>query len=62
MLASATQIHVCSRLGLLAALEKTVGPSTIITFLGIEIDSVAQQLKLPNDKLSHLQQGFFIGR
>ena len=54
MLALVTQL--CSRLGLPVAPEKTVGPSTVITFLGIEIDSIAQQLRLPNDKLSRLQQ------
>ena len=51
----ATAIDLCTRLGLPAALNKTVGSATTITSLSIEIDSVAQQLRLPGDKLSHLQ-------
>ena len=44
-----------ARLGLPTAPEKTVGPSTRLTFLGIEIDSIKQQLKLPDDKLARLR-------
>ena len=36
------------------SVEKTDGPSTCITFLGIEIDTVANQLRLPRDKLDRL--------
>ena len=39
----------------LVAPEKTEGPITAITFLGVEIDSVAGQLRLPKDKLTDLR-------
>ena len=48
-------IPLCSELGFPTAPEKTFGPATIITFLGIEIDSVRQELRLPQDKLVRLQ-------
>ena len=37
------------------AMEKVQGPSTSLVFLGIEIDTVQQQLRLPQDKLVRLQ-------
>ena len=43
------------RLGLPITLDKTIGPTTRLTFLGIEIDSVQQQLRLPSDKLARLR-------
>ena len=46
---------LCSRLGLPVASHKTVQPSTSLTFLGIEIDSQWQELRLPNYKLIHLR-------
>ena len=36
--------------------EKSEGPSTVITFLGIEINSKAMELRLPAEKLQRLQQ------
>ena len=47
--------EICMRLGLPTAPDKTVGLSTTITFLGIELDSVAQELRLPSIKLQHLR-------
>ena len=35
--------------------EKSEGPATVIHFLGIEIDSVAMELRLPGDKLKQLR-------
>ena len=40
-------LQLGTALGLPAAPEKIVGPTTSLTFLGIEIDTVAQQLRLP---------------
>lgn len=37
------------------ASNKVEGPSTTLTFLGIEIDSVARQLRLPSHKLALIQ-------
>ena len=49
-------IEVCHRLGLPTAPHKTVNPTTVLTFLGIEIDSVSQVLRLPAGKLERLQR------
>lgn len=32
--------------------EKTVGPVTCLTFLGIELDTVMQEARLPKEKLN----------
>ena len=37
---------------------KLVDPTTKITFLGIELDSIAMSLHLPYDKLQSFHQGF----
>ena len=42
-------------LGVPVAENKLVGPSTYITFLGIEIDSVQLKLPLPEDKLERVK-------
>ena len=46
---------VCHSLGVPLAEDKQVGPTTCLTFLGIEIDTRASQLRLPLDKLTRLQ-------
>ena len=48
-------LSTCEELGLPVAPEKTEGPDTTLTFLGIEIDTVASQLRLPQEKLRDLQ-------
>ena len=45
----------CDELGVTLATEKTAGPTTCLTFPVIQIDTVAQQLSLLQDKLEHLQ-------
>ena len=45
----------CTFLGVPIAKHKSVGPTTCLTYLGIELDTVASQLRLPEDKLSRLQ-------
>ena len=45
----------CAFLGVPIAEHKRDGPTTCLTFFGIEIDTVASQLRLPADKLQHLQ-------
>ena len=45
---------VCGNLGIPLAAEKQAGPSTCIEFLGIIIDTVKQELRLPKDKLDRL--------
>ncbi len=45
----------CARLGVPIAAHKTEGPSTVVVFLGITIDTAKGELRLPEDKLSRLQ-------
>lgn len=46
--------RICAELGVILAPDKQDGPSTIITFLGILIDTIKQELRLPEDKLKRL--------
>ena len=45
---------VCNDLGVPLAQEKQEGPDTTITFLGITIDTINQELRLPEEKLKRL--------
>lgn len=49
-------IRTCEELGVPLALEKLEGPSTRLTFLGIELDTVSGVLRLPDDKLTRLRE------
>ena len=49
-------LETCARLGVPLALHKTKGPSTIIIFLGIELDMKAMTLRLPEEKLIRLKR------
>ena len=51
-----TFARCCESLGVPIAQEKLVSPSSVLTFLGIELDSQQRQLRLPADKLSRLQR------
>ena len=51
-----TAIPLCHRLGFPVAPEKVDGPTTTIIFLGIEVDSVTQELRLPEVKLRRLKR------
>ena len=48
-------LEVCSELGIPMASHKCQGPTTRLVFLGIEFDSMSMELKLPEEKLEHLQ-------
>ena len=48
-----TAASVCHELGLPAEPLKVEGPATTITFLGIEIDTLKQEIRLPHSKLKH---------
>ena len=41
-------------MGVPVAEDKTVEPTEILIFLGIEFDTVAMELRLPNEKLVEL--------
>ena len=47
----------CQVLGVPIAARKTERPSSVITFLGIELDTVFMTLQLPTPKLVQLRQG-----
>ncbi|MEW8544217.1 MAG: hypothetical protein AB2693_11850, partial [Candidatus Thiodiazotropha sp.] len=49
-------IALLRKLGFQINWKKVVDPSTKITFLGIEIDSIAMCLRLPDEKLSQVRQ------
>ena len=53
-------LQTCSELGWEA--HKVGGPSSCILFLGIEIDSVNSQLRLPTEKLQSLKMDLVNGR
>ena len=48
--------RVCQELGVPLAPEKQDGPAAVLTFLGIEIDTIRQELRLPAEKLQRLLQ------
>lgn len=49
-------IKICKILGLPLAVEKVEGPVCCITFLGIILDSIKMEIRLPQEKLSQLKQ------
>ena len=52
----------CRASGIPVEEEKSEGPATTITFLGIEIDTVAMETRLPQDKLDQLKEVLSIWR
>ena len=44
-------LELCSYLVIPMAPEKTVGPSTVLSFAGIELDTVRSEARLPHDKV-----------
>ena len=48
-------LSTCAILGIPVATQKVEGPSTCLSFLGIELDTQALQLRLPAEKLRRLQ-------
>ena len=47
----ATFLRICENIGVPISAEKTEGPNTTLTFLGIEIDTVSQYARLPKEKI-----------
>ena len=43
--------EVCSEFGIPVAVEKTEGPCTCLVFLGLEVDTVEQVVRVPMDKI-----------
>ena len=48
--------QACEELGVPLAMEKLKGPTTRLIFLGIEIDTTSGSMRLPEEKLAHLNQ------
>ena len=46
---------MCNDLGVPLAEEKTEGPTSAITFLGLELDAANQMIRIPQDKLVQLR-------
>ena len=49
-------MKLCEDINIPLAPEKTQGPAQVLTFLGIELDTVRMQAKLPQDKLSKCRE------
>jgi len=44
----------CNQFGIPIATEKTEGPTTVIVFLGLELDSVLMQVRIPLEKIEKI--------
>ena len=49
-------VHICNYLGVPLALEKVEGPPTALPFLGIILDTVTMEARLPQEKLVKLKK------
>lgn len=47
-------ISICADLGVPLAQEKTIGPTTVLSFLGLEINTNNMTVQIPHDKLCQL--------
>ena len=50
-----SMLSLCTRLGIPVATNKLEGPTTCLTFLGIQINSIKQELSLPPSNLQELE-------
>lgn len=51
-----TMHETCARVGLPVKPENDEDPTTTISFVGIELDSVAMEIRLPQEKLKRLEE------
>ena len=51
-----TIIQISNHLGVPLALEKIEGPSTTLSFLGIMLDTIKMEARLPKDKLCKINE------
>ena len=49
-------IHLCSQLGIPLKWQKHEGPSTVLTFLGVVLDTHRMEMRLPQGRLEELKQ------
>ena len=60
---NSTLMHeICKEMGLPAEPEKDEGPATSITFLGMELDSMAMEIRLPREKLERMRADLYTWR
>ena len=59
---NSTMHEACERVGLPVEPKKDEGPATTISFVGIELDSVAMEIRLPQDKLKRLKEELSVWR
>ena len=52
----------CRECGMPIEVDKSEGPTTALTFLGIELDTVALELRLPLPKLEQLKSTLSVWR
>lgn len=46
---------ICELLGIPLATEKCGGPQTCLTFLGLEVDTVLGEVRIPKEKFRRLE-------
>jgi hypothetical protein len=51
-----TLLSLCSRLGVPLNQKKTEGPATCLQYLGIELDTVAMEARLPLEKMKRIRE------
>lgn len=48
--------NICTELNIPLAEDKTLGPVSVLTYLGLEIDTVNMHIKIPKRKVEILKQ------
>ena len=48
-------LSYCQKLGVPVSAEKCAGPSSKLTFLGFELDTILMAVRLPEEKLQHIK-------
>ena len=48
--------NLCEEIGIPIAENKSVGPTTVLVFLGLEIDSLAMTIRIPLNRIEELRQ------
>lgn len=51
-----TLIQTCKKVGVPLEEDKCEGPTPVLTFLGMELDSIRREIRLPRDKLERLRK------
>ncbi|KAK6182693.1 hypothetical protein SNE40_010317 [Patella caerulea] len=57
---ASTFVRICSELGVPLANEKTVGPTSVLTYLGLEINTESMPVRIPTAKLLELRSNILL--